>query len=338
MKICSNQINFTGSWGFKPPLDITSSDTGSFGNLWFDGVNLKYSKYIEGWAILSNSLSTTRRYPGGAGTDIAALAFGGCPGSFATEEYNGSSWSSGGSMINRTEMMGDTGTQNAALSFGGYGNFSELSCTEEYNGTSWATGGSLISSRKAIGGAGTQNSGLAAGGGTCFDTCDCTEEYNGTSWAQGSHMNNPTKYHAMSGTQNASLANGGYASFSINNCTEEYNGTSWSNGPASTDYLNFRGGTGTTNDFMSVGGNNYDNNSYNACSCVEAYNGTSWSSSPGIPVTMGGHGMSKDSSTGGASNGSLAFGSSPAGSGTCTLSLGAFSGSATMPSNSFTAP
>jgi hypothetical protein len=55
----------------------------------------------------------------GAGTQTAALAFGGSTGSpvvaTRTEEYNGSSWSPGGSLGTARYILQDAGTQTAAL-------------------------------------------------------------------------------------------------------------------------------------------------------------------------------------------------------------------------------
>ena len=95
--------------------------------------------------------------------------------SSCTEEYDGSSWSAGGSMINAKPRLAGAGTQNAAVGFGGM--YPIVSCTEEYNGTSWSAGNALITGRAALGGAGTQDAGLAFGGKTPT-LVTCTEEYN----------------------------------------------------------------------------------------------------------------------------------------------------------------
>jgi hypothetical protein len=52
-----------------------------------------------------------------------------------TEEYNGTSWATGGDLNTaRNELLGVTGTQTAALAFGGG---SYRTATELYDGTSW---------------------------------------------------------------------------------------------------------------------------------------------------------------------------------------------------------
>ena len=72
----------------------------------------------------SGNLNTARKYPVGAGTQTAGLAYsgntpGGAPG--ATETYNGSNWTSVNSMnTGRFQAGGATSApQTAALVFGG---------------------------------------------------------------------------------------------------------------------------------------------------------------------------------------------------------------------------
>jgi hypothetical protein len=58
----------------------------------------------------------------GAGTQTAGLAFGGYTGTAnvtATEEYDGTTWTAGGTYTAR-RYLGGCGTQTAALAFGGY--------------------------------------------------------------------------------------------------------------------------------------------------------------------------------------------------------------------------
>jgi hypothetical protein len=47
-----------------------------------------------------------------------------------TEEYNGTSWSTGGALITARFSLAGAGTQSAGLAFGG--GPPQLSCTEEY--------------------------------------------------------------------------------------------------------------------------------------------------------------------------------------------------------------
>ena len=75
-------------------------------------------------------------------------------------------WSAGGALITARHNLAGTGTQTAALAFGGQTSPSStsLSCTEKYNGSVWSSTGALSTARYLLAGAGTQNAGLAFGG------------------------------------------------------------------------------------------------------------------------------------------------------------------------------
>jgi hypothetical protein len=68
-------------------------------------------------------MNTARYYLAGAGTQTAALAFGGDipPATGATEEYDGTSWTSSPTSmsIQQERVLAGAGTQASALAFGG---------------------------------------------------------------------------------------------------------------------------------------------------------------------------------------------------------------------------
>jgi hypothetical protein len=121
-------------------------------------------------------MATARRYLAGAGTNTAALAFGGFPGPLScVESYNGSTWTAGGALGTARYCFTGAGASNtAALAFGG--NSPNGACTESYNGTSWTAGGAMATARRGLAGAGTNTAALAFGG---FSTANvnvaCTE-------------------------------------------------------------------------------------------------------------------------------------------------------------------
>jgi len=125
-------------------------------------------------------MSGARYKLGGAGTQTAALAFGGLPApggssQTATEEYNGSSWTAGGALITAANQNAGTGTQTAALSFGGTPN---VTTTVGYDGSAWSTRPSLGTGRGYLKGCGTNTSALVAGGNNpTYSTL--TEEFTG---------------------------------------------------------------------------------------------------------------------------------------------------------------
>jgi hypothetical protein len=66
----------------------------------------------------------------------------------ATEEYNGTTWTTVNSMNTARRGVGGAGIQTAALAFGGDIGPAFTGATEEYDGTSWATSpGSLNTAR-----------------------------------------------------------------------------------------------------------------------------------------------------------------------------------------------
>jgi hypothetical protein len=67
------------------------------------------------------NMGTARYGLGGAGTQTAALAFGGYDTTFLvdTEEYDGSTWTAGGNLNTARSETTGAGLQTAALAFGG---------------------------------------------------------------------------------------------------------------------------------------------------------------------------------------------------------------------------
>jgi hypothetical protein len=194
----------------------------------------------------------------GAGTQNEALALGGQNISSSTEKYNGTSWSSGPSLINGRTQPAGAGTQASALAIAGYAPFpiGVSSCTEESStqtfACSWATGGNLISARQRLSAAGTQNAGLAFGGYCAPASLACTEEYDGTSWTAGGALITARQQLAGAGTQNAGLAFGGGSPNGA--CTEAYNGTSWTAAGAMITARCFLGGEGSQDSALAFGG------------------------------------------------------------------------------------
>ncbi len=112
-----------------------------------------------------NDLNTARGMLGAAGTQTAALAFGGTepPVSNKTEKYNGASWTEVNELLTARNELAGAGTQTAALAIGGYhGNTPPPTGyenkTEKFDGTNWTETGDLNTARSDMGGAGSQYS------------------------------------------------------------------------------------------------------------------------------------------------------------------------------------
>jgi hypothetical protein len=95
--------DYKGIKGFKVQYLSADPSDPIIGQTWYNSTSkdLKYTSVTTAgaWAT-GNSLNTARRYLAGAGTQTAALAFGGSPVTAATEEYNGTSWTNNSNGLN----------------------------------------------------------------------------------------------------------------------------------------------------------------------------------------------------------------------------------------------
>ena len=149
------------------------------------------NEYNGSWTS-GGSLNTARRWVGTAGTQTAGLAFGGQipPSGYSTnvtEEYGGTSWTSGAN-LNVTRAVNavggginQDGSQTNALAAGGYQSsgspktyFNE---TEAYDGTSWSAKANMAAARGYGTGGGSGSAGIVVGAWTGSLT-SATEEYN----------------------------------------------------------------------------------------------------------------------------------------------------------------
>jgi hypothetical protein len=130
-------------------------------------------------------------------------------------------WSTGNNM-NTARRVEGTGTQTAALGFGGV--FSAL--TESYNGTSWTEVNDLNTARYELGPAGTQTSALGFGGATP-PAVAVTESWNGTCWTEVNDLNTARYQAGGAGADNTSALGFGGFSTTQSALTESWNGTCW---------------------------------------------------------------------------------------------------------------
>ena len=223
--------------------------------------------------------------PGSAGTRTAGLVFSGqtpAPAvTQATNEYDGSTFSSGGNTVVGRGFMAGLGTQTAAVGVGGAPSF--IANSESYNGTAWSEGNDINTARGNAMGAGIQTAGLIFGGYNGSSLAN-TENYNGTSWTNNPNgLNTARRGSGGCGTQTAALCAGGYAT-NFTAVVEEYNGTSWSevnNIPLARNTFRLVGtqtaalGSGGYLPGPQGGPGNLPTNSI-------TYDGTTWSTNPSL--------------------------------------------------------
>jgi hypothetical protein len=95
----------------------------------------KTEEYDGSTWTAGGNLNTARRRLGGAGTQTAALGFGGdSPIVAATEEYDGSTWTNPTGLNTARDSLAGCGIQTAALGFGGYSPPPVTAATEEWTG------------------------------------------------------------------------------------------------------------------------------------------------------------------------------------------------------------
>ena len=177
------------------------------------------------WTIV-NSLNLQRSSAGSAGTQTAALAFGGYfppPNRNNSESWNGTSWTNTPTLNTIVSGSAGAGTQTAALSFGGGGGNpgTPTAQTEIWNGSSWTIGSSMNTARFSLAGFGIQTAAVAAGG---QPNSNATELYNGTSWSSSpANLTTARGDLGGTGTQSLGLVYGGLP---FSTATEEWTGPS----------------------------------------------------------------------------------------------------------------
>ena len=222
--------------------------------------------------VATGSLNTARYGLAAAGTQNAALSFGGYTTTYSaiTEKFNGNSWSSGGTGLTARYYLAAAGAQNAALSFGGHDG-SVSSITEKYNGSSWSSGGTGLTARYILAGCGTQNAALSFGGYITANSA-VTETFNGSTWsAIGGTSLTARRELAGAGTQNAALSFGGTV-VSDSAITETFNGSTWSATGSLNTAKSALAGAGTQNASLSFNGAITNV----AIAITEKFNGGTW--------------------------------------------------------------
>jgi len=229
-------VKYTGIKGYKIRSLASDPSPVSEGQLWYDTAtdDLKYTGPGSGSWSAGGDMANNRRLCATGGTQTDTYAGGsGPPHGTACEEYNGSTWGTGGALPTGMSANSGAGTTSAGLSFGGYApspptNPGSRLCFE-YNGIAWTDGGLVNTARAAGSGCGTQAAALYAGG-QGFDTPTASpvssEEYNGAAWTYTNPLTWSAQLGYACGTTGAALA-AGYSPASPTQ-TATYDGTSWS--------------------------------------------------------------------------------------------------------------
>jgi hypothetical protein len=283
---------YTGIQGSN--ILIVSSDPANpvEGQIWYNSTSNLLKGYqnvivAAAWASGGN-VNTAKNITAGAGTQTAALSFGGNPTVTATEKYDGTSWTNNPTGLNTGRRdLGGIGTQTAALGFGGY-NGGASAATETFNGSSWTSVNSMNTARR-VRGTGIQTAVIAAGGGQLPSGTTDSETWNGTSWTSTSPINTSRTEVGMSGLQTAALLFAGYTNYpAVSAATESWNGSSWTSVNSMNTARAGIVGFGIQTASVGVGGKTVGAGP--STGATELYNGTTWTTSPASMATARGYG------------------------------------------------
>ena len=272
---------------------------------------------ITAAAWSSTPAMSTGRYGGASGgTPTAAwyaTGYKGSPGYTSdTEEYDGTSWTAGGSIADgTTQSTGSCGTLTAGLKMGGTDGSPPYTETEEYNGSAWtAVPANLNATPTGTSGCGTQTSALYTRG----RPSTVNEEYNGTSWTTANTIGTTNRSGCNSGTQTAALYLGGEQPpgpyLKLN---DEYDGTNWTAGGSLVIPQGISSNSGPSSDTMAASGYTTDSpwgpgNIAN----TQIYDGTAWATSANVGIVRSSGGSSnRGCAPGSSSDAAFVFGGSP---------------------------
>jgi hypothetical protein len=100
---------YKGIKGFKVQYLSADPSNPIIGQTWYNDTSkdLKYTEFAAASWASGGNMGTARYALGKAGTQTAALVFGGSAGTLynATEEYDGSSWSGGGNLAHSKKFF-----------------------------------------------------------------------------------------------------------------------------------------------------------------------------------------------------------------------------------------
>ena len=251
------------------------------GQIWFNSTTGEFKDVLNVSAWSTSAPTNISRGSGyGFGTltaGVTGLGEAGPPGLVpaATEEYNGSGWSTGNNYPRQDYLINACGTQTAGLASGGFGPPASDE-SNHYNGTSWTAGGDMGEGRFGGGMFGIQTAAIYCGGDNPSPGYSVnTELYNGSSWSEVNNLPADKRQFATAGTSTAGLACGGRLGPGPSTATvEEWDGTNWTAAPSLNTARRYLQGWGIQTSALVCGGSP---NGTPASTLTEVYDGTSWS-------------------------------------------------------------
>ena len=274
--------------GFTIKKYTTNPTNPLLGEMWYNNTTgtLKVYTDLGGTFASGGALNVGRNAIRAMGTQTSALAVGGdgSPGpSGATEQYNGTAWTTSPAVMSPTRNSGGmstAGTVTAAWYAGGSNPGGRQSNTSHFDGSAGTAGGTYPLTVD-LGGAGTETAGLAWGGtlpGTWYTT---TNKYDGTSWTATGSLNTGRTQTTGCGIQTAALSAGGETP-SLTNASETFDGSTWTSTNNLTQPNAGACSFGTTASAQYCGGTNAPAPN---TTDVQSWDGTSWAANPASLAT-----------------------------------------------------
>jgi hypothetical protein len=302
---------YTGIQGQNILITATDPSNPIEGQIWYNSTSntLKGYQYVAASWATSGSLSTARGNMGQGsnnGTQTAYLISGGSPGAAppspvnspntaAAEKFNGTAWTSAGSMPSERRSNTGAGTQTASMSIGGALPTNSASTDLFlYDGSSWTSGTGIPDNRRDGSAIGTQTAALYIGGffappsvGPPYANNNNTFVYNGSSWTSGNTYPTDIYNAGASGVNTAAIATGGTANpfgptMGATANVNSWNGTSWTGLTAIPAARDRALGSGTQNSQLAFG-LDYPN----TLGYAYIWNGASWTTGTGYSTFRG---------------------------------------------------
>jgi hypothetical protein len=189
-----------------------------------------------------------------------------------TEEYNGSTWSTGNNMVGGSAYATGGGTLQTAQLITGGSTYNptvrDIPLTQTYNGTNWANEGVNSSGQGSAGAGESAGGGLDAfittGGATNAGTIAACYIFNQSagSWSAKANVNTTARYMTSStdGTRVYKIGGWNQPSFGVTAIVESWVENTWTTENSSPSARNQpgmpTGGAQATGGAVSVGGNN----------------------------------------------------------------------------------
>ncbi len=209
-------LSFGGQGNPPSPLHPVSAETDSYNG--------------TSWTEVAE-MNTARRLLAGAGTQTAALAYGGWPpNKDETESWNGSAWTEVNNLNTARRQATGVGVTNTAnLMVGGKATAATAN-VESWNGSSWTEVNDLNTAREQSNNWGTSTSAVSAGGvNNPGATIASVESWNGSAWTEITDLNVGRRRAGTSGPDNTSglFFGGDSPPPALVASTEHFDGNAW---------------------------------------------------------------------------------------------------------------